>query len=53
MISILQTFLLSVSVKQHMAIHFDGELLGLGNKMFVMDALYLWNPFLPALAESK
>ena len=31
----------------------DGELPGLGNKMFAMDALYLWNPFLPGLAESK
>lgn len=44
---------LSHSEAAHSCAFPDGELPGVGNKMFSMDALYLWNPFLPGLAESK
>lgn len=46
--------ILSVSVREaaHSCLFPDGELPAAENKMFSMDALYLWNPFLPGLAES-
>lgn len=50
---VLETFSLSVSEAAHSCLFPEGELPAAENKMFSMDALYLWNPFLPGLAESK